>query len=108
MGLARLVTRRNGTSSIVPVVVLGAAVSLGVVALTASRFGWRRTKADKQAAEAPEAEGQVVVESAPEAEPARPAPRFKPAPPRDPDAPRWDDPPAELAAARAKPDPPSP
>jgi hypothetical protein len=106
MGLARLVTRRSGTSSIVPVVVLGAAVSLGVVALTASRFGWRRTKAEKQAAEESEAEGDTPAEPTPE--PARPAPRFKPAPPRDPDAPRWDDPPAELAAARAKPDPPSP
>jgi hypothetical protein len=106
MGLARLVTRRSGTSSIVPVVVLGAAVSLGVVALTASRFGWRRTKAEKQAGEEPDVEGPAVVE--PETEPARPAPRFKPAPPRDPDAPHWDDPPAELAAARAKPDPPSP
>lgn len=106
MGLARLVKRRNGTSSIVPVVVLGAAVSLGVVALTASRFGWRRTKAEKHAGDEPEVDEPTVVE--PEAEPARPAPRFKPAPPRDPDAPRWDDPPAELAAVRAKPDPPSP
>jgi hypothetical protein len=44
MGLARLVTRRRrGTS----VVLLGAVVSLGVVAMTASRFSWRRTKAER-------------------------------------------------------------
>jgi hypothetical protein len=69
-----------------PYVVLGAAVSIGVVALTASRFGWRRTKAEP----APE------IQPTPEAEPPK-EPRFKPAPPRDANAPRWDSPPAEYA-----------
>jgi hypothetical protein len=102
MGFGRLVTRRKGVS-VVPVVVLGAAVSLGVVALTASRFGWRRTTAE------PDVEGQPAPPAAaPEAEaqPAPPALRFKPAPPRAADAPRWDTPPAALNGAR--PDPPSP
>jgi hypothetical protein len=99
MGFGRLVTRRRrGTSSVVPVVVLGAAVSLGVVAVTASRFGWRRTKSDKTPAEAPATET-----SADDA-----APRHKQIPPRAPGAPRWDSPPPELTSARAKPDPPSP
>ncbi len=98
MGLARLVTRRKG-ASVVPVVVLGAAVSLGVVALTASRFGWRRTKPEADA----DAPGQRQQE---ETRTTAPAPRFKPAPPRDPDAPRWDTPPAAIAGAR--PHPPSP
>jgi hypothetical protein len=41
MGLARMVTRRRrGTS----VVLLGAVVSLGVVAVVASRFSWRKPK----------------------------------------------------------------
>jgi hypothetical protein len=101
MGLARLVTRRKGTSSIVPVVVLGAAVSLGVVAVTASRFGWRRTKADKAVETAQPAPAAPEDDGLPSA-----APRLKPAPAREPGSPRWDTLPAALA--QAKPDPPSP
>jgi hypothetical protein len=81
---------RRRRTSVVPFVVLGAAVSIGVVALTASRFGWRRTKAEA----APE------VEAAPEPEARqapKPEPRFKPAPPRPADTPRWDTPPADYA-----------
>lgn len=74
---------RRRRNSVVPFVVLGAAVSLGVVALTASRFGWRRTKADP-------------VPEKPVEEP-KPEPRFKPAPPRPADTPRWDTPPADFA-----------
>ena len=73
-----------------PFVVLGAAMSIGVVALTASRFGWRRTKAD------PPAEIETPQER-PEPETNRTEPRFKPAPPRAADAPRWDSPPAHYA-----------
>jgi hypothetical protein len=54
MGLARLVTRRRGTS----VVLLGAVVSLGVVAMTASRFSWRRTKAEPAPEPPPEQPGK--------------------------------------------------
>jgi hypothetical protein len=72
----------------VPFVVLGAAVSIGVVALTASRFGWRRTKADP----VPEVEAAEPTPGAPKAEP-----RFKPAPARPADTPRWDSPPADYA-----------
>jgi hypothetical protein len=93
MGLPRLVTRRSGTA----LVLLGAAVSLGVVVVTASRFSWRRTRSEA---------GAEQSRSDP-----NDAPRFKPAPPRAPDAPRWDSPPAELTPARgtqAEPDPPSP
>jgi hypothetical protein len=50
MGLVRLVTRRRGTS----VVLLGAVVSLGVVAVAASRFSWRRTKAEETPENVPE------------------------------------------------------
>jgi hypothetical protein len=78
---------RRRRKSVVPFVVLGAAVSIGVVALTASRFGWRRTKAD------PPTEIETSQERAePETNPAEP--RFKPAPPRPADTPRWDSPPA--------------
>jgi hypothetical protein len=121
MGLGRLVTRRKGTS-LVPVIVLGAAVSLGVVAVSASRFGWRRMKAEK----APEDDGPGAPADAGETAetphaPESPqehdtletnhVPRFKPAPPHDPGALRWDSPPAGLATAaeaRARPDPPAP
>ena len=77
---------RRRRSSVVPFVVLGAAVSLGVVALTASRFGWRRTKAEPTEAEQP----------TPETRPA-PEPRFVPASPVP--AARWDATPEEYAAA---------
>jgi hypothetical protein len=74
----------------VPFVVLGAAMSIGVVALTASRFGWRRTKVDEPAEiETP------ATDTTPETLPAEP--RFKPAPPRPADTPRWDSPPADYA-----------
>jgi hypothetical protein len=64
--------------SAVPVVLLGAAVSLGVIAVTASRFSWRRPKTE------------------PAMEPARDPKKSEPQSPRDPDAPRWDSPPPEL------------
>jgi hypothetical protein len=97
MVLARLMTRRRGTS-VVPVVLLGAAVSLGVVAVTASRLAWRKTRSEEPAEE--EAPGETANEP----------PRFKPAPPRDPNTPRWDTPPPSLepATTTASPDPPSP
>jgi hypothetical protein len=72
----------------VPFVVLGAAVSIGVVALTASRFGWRRAKAE------PPTEIETPVE---QPEPDAREPRLKPAPPRHANVPRWDSPPAEYA-----------
>jgi hypothetical protein len=100
MGLARLVTRRSGMS----VVLLGAAVSVGVVAMTASRFPWRRTKAEK----APRDDGaETTTPTTTPTTTTPPAiPRFKPAPPRDPGAPRWDTPPAAIAEAHGN--PPSP
>jgi len=65
-------------------------MSIGVVALTASRFGWRRTKAEPpveiETAEPPE------IAEAPKVQP-----RFKPAPPRPANTPRWDSPPADHA-----------
>ena len=74
-----------------PFVVLGAAASIGVVALTASRFGWRRTKAEPPQEPTPEPE--------PSAEP-----RLKPATARPADILRWDSPPAEYAKSdRASP-----
>ncbi len=82
-----------------PVVVLGTVVSLGVVALSASRFGWRRSKAEKKAGDGEERVEETVPAPAEEPAPEPPARRFKPAPPGDADAPRWDTPPAELAAA---------
>jgi hypothetical protein len=88
----------------VPYVVLGAAVSIGVVALTASRFGWRRTKSDP-ASETPETLETPEVPEVPEA-PDLPAqePRFRPAPPRPANTPRWDSPPADYAkSGRASP-----
>jgi hypothetical protein len=85
---------RRRRSSVVPFVVLGAAVSLGVVALTASRFGWRRTKAETTEEQPP-----------PETRPA-PEPGFVPA--RPVPAARWDATPEEYAAARASGDPPAP
>jgi uncharacterized membrane protein YebE (DUF533 family) len=83
MGLARLVTRRRGTS----VVLLGAVVSLGVVAMTASRFSWRRTKAE------PAPEPQPQSTDTPEAT-----------------TPRWDTPPIALEPpyVKASETPPSP
>jgi hypothetical protein len=101
MGQRRRV-RRRGAAGVVPIVVLGAAVSLGVVAVTASRFGWRRTKADK-VPDKPEAE------STDDAQPpatTKPPGRFKPAPPRDPDVPRWDTPPPVLTPPQPDPSPP--
>lgn len=97
MGLARLVSRRRGTS-VVPIVVLGAAVGIGVVAVTASRFPWRRTKAESRAVEVTDAP------TVPDA-----APRFE----RVVTPQRWDTPPAALATATTatpenEPDPPSP
>jgi hypothetical protein len=103
MGLARLVTRRSGMS----VVLLGAVVSVGVVAMTASRFPWRRTKADKAPRDdgaettTPTTTTTTTTTTTPPA-----IPRFKPAPPRDPGAPRWDTPPAAIAEAHGN--PPSP
>jgi hypothetical protein len=73
MGLPRLVRRHRGAS----VVVLGAAVSIGVVAMTASGFSWRRTKAE------PEPEAQEPRRE--DAEKAQPDTKT-----------RWDTPPAEL------------
>jgi hypothetical protein len=64
-------------------------MSIGVVALTASRFGWRRTKAD------PLPETAETAETAPD--PPERVPRFKPAPPRPANTPRWDSPPADYA-----------
>jgi len=78
---------RRRRNSVVPFVVLGAAMSVGVVALTASRFGWRRTKADP----VPEIETPETPDTP------KPEPRFKPAPPRPANAPRWDTPPKEYA-----------
>jgi hypothetical protein len=80
---------RRRRNSVVPFVVLGAAVSIGVIALTASRFGWRRTKAEEPK--------EPATEPAP---PPTPEPRFRPAL-------RWDAPPEEYAAARAQDDPPA-
>jgi hypothetical protein len=87
---------RRRRNSVVPYVVLGAAVSIGVVALTASRFGWRRTKAEPAPEVGPTTEIETIPEVEAEAEAAK-GPRFKPAPPRDADAPRWDTPPADYA-----------
>ena len=84
---------RRRRNSVVPFVVLGAAVSVGVVALTASRFGWRRTKADP----VPEIETPQTSETPETAEAPKPEPRFKPAPPRPANTPRWDSPPADYA-----------
>lgn len=88
---------RRRRSSVVPFVVLGAAVSIGVVALTASRFGWRRTKADPPA--------EIDATADPETQPEEPKePRFKPAPARPADTPRWDTPPADYSnSGRASP-----
>jgi hypothetical protein len=122
MGLARLVTRRGNTS-----LVLGMAVSLGVVVLASTALGWRRTKktpegeagveeqagpeqealwAERAGAE-PEDEPGAEPESDDEArepEPAAASPpreyRFKPAPERERDAPRWDTPPSALNDGR--------
>jgi hypothetical protein len=91
---------RRRRNSVVPFVVLGAAVSVGVVALTASRFGWRRTKADP----VPEIETPETPETPDTPEAPKQEPRFKPAPPRDATTPRWDSPPAEYAKSdRASP-----
>jgi hypothetical protein len=89
MGLARLVTRRRGTS----VVLLGAVVSLGVVAVAASRFSWRKPK----------------VENTPEPEPESPAKKdeTQPAPTAGQ---RWDARPVALEPphVEASESPPSP
>jgi hypothetical protein len=84
---------RRRRNSVVPFVVLGAAVSVGVVALTASRFGWRRTKADP----VPEIDTPQTPETPEAVEAPKPEPRFKPAPPRPANTPRWDSPPADYA-----------
>src|SRR4051812_30051503 len=95
---------RRRRNSVVPFVVLGAAVSIGVVALTASRFGWRRTKSEPASA-LPETLETSEAPEAPEApDPPAPEPRFKPAPPRPANTPRWDSPPADYAkSGRASP-----
>jgi hypothetical protein len=80
---------RRRRNSVVQFVVLGAAVSIGVVALTSSRFGWRRTKAE------PLVTGIETSEEPPAAEPDTLEPSIKPAPPRPANAPRWDSPPAD-------------
>jgi hypothetical protein len=87
MGLAR--RKRTSVVSMVP---LGA-VSLGIVAVTASRFAWRRPKSENPA-DTPEVQSDQ--------EPKR-EPRFKPAPPRDPDAPSWDTPPPALQPSAPSP-----
>ena len=78
-------------------------MSIGVVALTASRFGWRRTKTGP---EQPSASGQET------ALPAEPSPDDATAPecrPRFQPAVRWDASPEEYAAAtRPSGDPPAP
>jgi hypothetical protein len=79
---------RRRRNSVVPFVVLGAALSIGVVALSASRFGWRRTAAEPLPA-APE---PAELDPTPEPEPPR-GRRFAPAV-------RWDVSPEEYAAAR--------
>jgi hypothetical protein len=105
MGLARMVTRRSGTT-----IVLGAVVSLGVVALASSAFGRRRAKKPEQPAgvdepqPAPEKEALWAGEVSADAPRAESPPReylVKPPPPRDPGAPRWDTPPSTLTDARA-------
>jgi hypothetical protein len=95
---------RRHRNSVVPYVVLGAAVSIGVVALTASRFGWRRTKTDPElpAAAAEELTAPASDESADDTAAEATRSRFVPAV-------RWDAPPEEYAAAvRASGDPPAP
>jgi hypothetical protein len=112
---------RRRRNSVVPYVVLGAAMSIGVVALTASRFGWRRTKAADDLAPLPAGDDAVAAQpselrarddAAAEsqerltvAEPSRAQPaghhRFAPAV-------RWDASPEEYAAARTSGDPPGP
>lgn len=79
MGLGRLVSRRRG-ASVAGVVLIAAAVSLGVVAVSASRFSWRRTRPE----DGPDEQAG--------------APEVKPPPARDADTPRWDTPPPELLA----------
>jgi hypothetical protein len=91
MGLSR----RRAAS----VVLLGAAVSLGIVAVSSARFSWRREKDESMGADEPSEEPEAPeAQPEPDEEP-RPRPRFKPAPPRDPDAPRWDTPPSTLETA---------
>ena len=103
--------RRRGAAGVVPIVVLGAAISLGVVAVTASRFGRRRTKSnegtDQPVTDAPETTGtdREPVRDAQNAQetPVRSSGRFKHAPSHDPHAPRWDTPPPALTAAERDP-----
>ncbi len=109
-----------------PFVLLGAAVSLGVVAVTASRFGWRRTRvasgdalppstADDDAlpgatgdqAEKTRRSATGETESAAAAEAQHPRPQLTPVR-RFAPAVRWDASPEEYAAARASGDPPAP
>ena len=66
-------------------------MSIGVVALTASRFGWRRTKAD------PLPERTETGETPEPPDPPEREPGFKPAPPRPENTLRWDSPPADYA-----------
>ena len=78
-----------------PFVVLGAAVSIGVVALTASRFGWRRTKVEDEAVL------PAATDDPADAAQTTQVRRFAPEV-------RWDASPEEYAAARASGDPPAP
>ncbi len=95
-----------------PFVVIGAAVSIGVVALTASRFGWRRAKVADEVTLPPATDGPADEMT------------LRPATDDPADAPesaahtgqlrrvapavRWDASPEEYAAARASGDPPAP
>jgi hypothetical protein len=90
---------RRRRNSVVPFVVLGAAVSIGVVALTASRFGWRRSKVEDEVALPPAAD-----DSADAPDPAAQTTQMR----RFAPAVRWDASPEEYAAARVSGDPPAP
>ncbi len=129
---------RRRRSSVVPFALLGAAVSLGVVAVTASRFGWRRARAaggdasppataDEDAlpgaggteesptgTTAPSPTGTTARRSAAGATESAAAVDARHARPQLPrvrrfaPAVRWDASPEEYAAARASGDPPVP
>jgi hypothetical protein len=100
---------RRRRNSVVPFVVLGAAVSIGVVALTASRFGWRRTKIADEVAQPPATDEPANEVSPPPVsdEPVVPAAQTTQVR-RFASAVRWDASPEEYAAARASGDPPAP
>ena len=83
-------------------------MSIGVVALTASRFGWRRTKVEDEAVlpaatddPADEAALPPATDDPADAAQSTQVRRFAPAV-------RWDASPEEYAAARASGDPPVP